>query len=92
MKVDKLKETLPLLPVMVWNKETKEYDDKFVSPYSFIRDGYLYISSEHGDDAADYYGEYRGGYAWINPLLEAWAKSNNGYFEWQNAGCIVFNQ
>lgn len=49
----------------------------------------IYISAEHGDGVADYYGEYQGGYPWIHPELEQWAESHGSYFEWQNAGCIV---
>jgi len=56
--------------------------------HPFIRDGILFVSAEYGDDAADYYGEFRGGYAWINPKLEDLAKKNNAFWEWQNPGCI----
>ena len=47
------------------------------------------VSAEHGDDAADYYGEYRGGYSWINPKLEALATKYDAFWEWQNPGCIA---
>jgi hypothetical protein len=50
----------------------------------------LYISAENGDDAADYYGEYRGGDPYINPELLKFAEKNKGYFEWENPACIVF--
>ena len=56
--------------------------------HSFIRDGMLYVSAEEGDDAADYYGEYRGGDPWINPKLEELACNNDAFWEWQNPGCI----
>jgi hypothetical protein len=46
------------------------------------------ISLEHGDDAGDFYGEYRGGYPWINPKLEQLARSNDAYWEWINPGHI----
>ena len=92
MNVEKLLNNLPLLPVMVWNRETKEHDDKLVAPHAFIRDGQLFLSAENGDDAADYYGEFRGGYAWINPILEKFATENKCYWEWQDAGTIVLNQ
>jgi hypothetical protein len=46
------------------------------------------VSAEYGDDAADYYGEFRGGYPWINPKLEAFAEKHGCYWEWENAGCI----
>lgn len=56
--------------------------------HAFVRDGVCYVSGDHGDDAMDYYGEYRGGYPWINPRLEELAEQNNLYWEWQNPGCI----
>lgn len=46
------------------------------------------VSTEHGDNAADYYGEYRGGYPWINPKLEKLAIDNGCYWEWFNPGAI----
>ena len=49
------------------------------------------VSAENGDNAADYYGEFRGGYPWINPKLEAIAEQRGGYWEWENAGEIIFN-
>ncbi len=52
--------------------------------------GRLMVSAEDGRGFADYYGEFRGGYPWIAPELEQWAKTNGGYFEWQNAGTICF--
>lgn len=59
-------------------------------PHAFIdSEGRLLISAEHGDDAADYYER---GYPWINPVLEAWAKDNGGYFEWQHPGAICFTE
>ena len=47
------------------------------------------VSAENGDDAADYYGEFRGGYPWINPQLETLAKNAGCYWEWYNPGCIA---
>lgn len=46
------------------------------------------VSAEHGDDAADYYGEFRGNDPWINPKLETYARKHSCYFEWINPGCI----
>jgi len=88
-KVQKLIETLPALDCMVFtaNHELIEAKRK---PHAFERDGHLFISAENGDNAADYYGEYRGGYCWINPALEAWAKKRGGFFEWENPATIVF--
>lgn len=48
----------------------------------------IIVSAEHGDSAADYYGEYRGGYPWINPKLEQLAQSNHCFWEWHNPGAI----
>ena len=60
-------------------------------PHAFIDErGVLNVSAENGDGAADYYGEFRGGYPFIEPKLEAWAKKRGGYWEWVNPGCIAF--
>jgi hypothetical protein len=74
---------------LVYNSDTADYEYGNVNPTVFIRDGVLHVSAEDGKPWADYYGEYRGGYAWINPTLEAWAKANGMYWEWQNPGCIA---
>jgi hypothetical protein len=47
------------------------------------------VSAEYGDGAADYYGEFRGGYPWINPKLEKIATDNGCYWEWLNPGAIA---
>ncbi len=52
-------------------------------------DGHLEISAEDGKDLADYYGEFRGGYPWIHPRLETWAKRLGFHWEWQHPGAIV---
>src|ERR1044072_5680355 len=52
--------------------------------------GRVYVSAENGDDAADYEGEFRGGYPWINPKLEAIAMMRGGYWDWNNPGEIVY--
>lgn len=66
------------------------YDLVEVSPTVLVRDGQLYVSAEDGPNFADYYGEYRGGYPWIAPELDAWAARKHGYWEWDNPGAIVF--
>lgn len=63
-----------------------------VKPKSFIRDGFLYISTEHDDNAGDYYGESRGGCSWVNPKLEDWAARHGTYWEWLDCGTIVLAQ
>jgi hypothetical protein len=88
MKIETLQKKLPKL-------KSFEFIDKYLvevykEPKSFIKNGNLYISTENSDDAADYYGEFRGGYPYINPLLEDFAAKNGGYFEFENPACIVF--
>ena len=87
--LENLMQNLPMLPNLVWNRETQEFVDGFVAPRGFIRDGMLFISGDEGDDAMDYYGDYRGGYPWINPVLEQFAENNNAYWEWHDGGSIV---
>lgn len=58
--------------------------------YSFIQNGTVFVSAEHGDDAADYYGEGRGGRPWINPKLDRLAYEFDCLIEWVNPGCIGF--
>ena len=88
MNLEKLQQKLPkLLNTKFVNKELV---DVYEPPYSFIKDGNLYISGENGDNACDYYGEFRGGYPYINPALLEFAKKNKGIFEWENPACIVF--
>ncbi len=89
-----LQATLPTLKVLDFTPNDKGGMDMVeieVEPYSFIRDDYLFVSTEVGDDAGDYYGEYRGGYPWINPRLEDWAKERNSYWEWQDGGTLVLS-
>tara|TARA_R110002074_G_scaffold72018_1_gene166070 strand:+ start:1475 stop:1720 length:246 start_codon:yes stop_codon:yes gene_type:complete len=52
--------------------------------------GECLVSAEEGDGAADYYGEFRGGYPYVNEKLEAKAKKLGGFWEWENPGVIVF--
>lgn len=88
MNLEKLKDKLPVLPNMKFiGSDLVEVLEK---PYSFIRDDRLFISGENGDNACDYYGEFRGGFPYINPILEDFAAKNGGYFDWENPACIVF--
>ena len=41
-----------------------------------------------GQPVADYYGEFRGGYPWIDPKLEAYAEQNGLTLDWENPGCV----
>lgn len=88
MNLQKLKDKLPVLPnIKFIGSDLVEVLEK---PYSFIRDDRLFISGENGDNACDYYGEFRGGFPYINPILEDFAAKNGGYFDWENPACIVF--
>lgn len=89
---EQLKATLPLLPSLVWNRETQTHDDTKIPPTALIVDGVLLISGEDGNGFVDYYGEFRGGYPYINPALEQWAKDNGGMWEWMHPGAIGFFQ
>lgn len=56
----------------------------------FVERGALaMVSAEHGDGAADYYGEFRGGYPYIDPALEKFAEKHDAYWEWVNPGLIA---
>lgn len=68
----------------------REIKDSFNrSPTVFENDkSVIHVSAEDGGNFADYYGEYRGGFPWIHPLLIEWAKKRNMYWEWENPGCI----
>ena len=59
-----------------------------VSPTVFERDGMLHVSAEDGHRFVDYYGEFRGGYPYIDPRLEEVAKTHGCYWEWCNPGSI----
>lgn len=67
----------------------KKITDMGFHAYNHEGDGsILTVSAEHGDDAADYYGEFRGGYPWINPKLEELANKHKCFWEWINPGII----
>lgn len=51
-------------------------------------DGRLVVSAENGDQAADYYGEFRGGYPWINPKLEEIVDKAGCMLEWESPGAL----
>lgn len=92
--MQELQASLPMLKMYDWKNE--ELIEVYVKPKSFIRDNMLFISMEEYDNAGDYYGRYineseQDGIPFINDALEAWASANNGYFEWQDAGSVVFN-
>jgi len=85
MNIQKALEKLPLVPGL----------DGMVKVNALFKDedrmelnGNLMIIAD--GVAADYYGEYRGGYNFIDPKLMAWAKAKKGFWEWQNPEVIVF--
>lgn len=71
-----------------WNKTAKTYDDIKVSCDCFVKNGVLMVTSDDGRGIIDYYGEYRGGYPYIDPQLEAFAKANGCFWEWNNPSSI----
>lgn len=85
---DKLVQQLKALQIDGLGPHPK-YDTVKVNPTVIERDGRLLVSGEDGQPWADYYGEYRGGYPWINPVLEQWAKRHGCYWEWENPGAIM---
>jgi hypothetical protein len=60
----------------------------------FVRDNYLMISAEDNDNEiwADYYGEFRGGYPWVNPKVEQILSDNGLYAEWEDPGTIYVGE
>jgi hypothetical protein len=72
-----------------WNPATKHHDPVPIHPTVMECDNFVQVSAEDGKPFADYYGEFRGGYPWIHPELEAVAKKFGLYWEWQNPGAIA---
>lgn len=74
----------------VKNKQTGEFEwiTKQVNPTVIVKDSNVFISAEDGKYLADYYGEFRGGYPWIEPeLTEALSKLGLEH-DWQDAGTL----
>jgi hypothetical protein len=66
--------------------------DCFVKPTVIERDGNIIVSGEDGLNWCDYYGEFSGGYPFIDPVLEKFAADHGMFWEWENPGCIaLFN-
>jgi hypothetical protein len=75
------------IPTILIDALDKDFN-QIERPCEFIeRDGKLLCCDPN---AVDYYGEFRGGYPWIHPNLEAWAKKKGGYWEWENPEAICF--
>lgn len=73
---------------MVSNVKLASGSKPFVLPF-VERGAIAMVSAEHGDGAADYYGEFRGGYPYIDPALEAFATKYGMYWDWVNPGQIA---
>lgn len=74
-----------------WNGSRSERIPVTRHPTTFMHaDNVVHVSAEDGGFFCDYYGEYRGGYPWIHPDLEALAKQFNGHWEWDNPASISF--
>jgi len=78
---------------MDWEvKENLKPEGTFPESITFWREDRLHISAETSYSAlcvADYYGEFRGGYAWINEKIEKRAEELGLYIEWVNPGCLA---
>ena len=73
-----------------WDREAKDLVPVKKNVYAFLRDdGAICVSAEEGDGAADYYGEFSGGYPTICDELEAFAKARELHWEWESPGCIT---
>ena len=88
MNVQKLQNKIPA--IKTFDFVGNELIEVEKMPLSYIRDNQLYISAENGDNAANYYSGQYGNDPYINPVLEAFAEKNKGYFEWVNPAEIVF--
>lgn len=71
----------------------KEYNEAPVAlgKALIVRDDEILVSAEHEVSMyfADYYGEFRGGYPWINPALEKALEEIGCFLEWMNPGALV---
>lgn len=61
-------------------------------PVVEIKEGnaYFLVSAEDTESYKwlDYYGEFRGGYPWVNPELEKVVAQHSLELQWQNPGCM----
>lgn len=64
--------------------------DPVIRPTLFVdrETGLLCLSAEDGGYFADYYGEYRGGYPWVDVRLEEWAAARGLVWEWRDPGTV----
>lgn len=80
------------------NKMFPSVNEKY--PVASVVDGKLLVSGEtsvkvkeHGEIfegmLIDYYGEFRGGYTWVDSKLEKYLDKIGYSYEWIHAGCII---
>lgn len=73
-------EKLGFGPYLIENADTQDNQ---------IRLGCEYLGTPGTDNIpGDYYGEFRGGYPWIDPKLEKLADKAGSYWEWENPAVI----
>ena len=84
--IEKLK--LIEIPGFKWNDTTRDLDEVKVKPTVIPRERTVSVSAEDGKGFADFFGEFRGGYPWIHPDLEAFAKEHKCHWEWDDPGSI----
>lgn len=58
---------------------------------TFENDEGFFVSGEHEHSYmfVDYYGEFRGGYPWINSKIESGLATLGFFLEWKNPGCLT---
>ena len=77
------------IPSFEWDREKKDLVEVEIHPTVIERDGKVLVSAEDGKGLADFYGEFRGGYPYIDPALESFAHNRGLYWEWENPGAII---
>jgi hypothetical protein len=76
----------PEIKVWVYDKEARDCKEEIKQPRHAIVDGHLAIMDSN---VIDYYGEFRGGFPYIDPQLEEWAEKRGQYFEWTNPEVVT---
>jgi hypothetical protein len=79
---------LPVIKGLDANYEVVERPvETFINSQGFVS---FSVEGVNGYEVGDYYGEYRGGDAWIAPELVEYAKAQGGDLQWDNPGCFTF--
>ena len=72
----------------VWSEEQLKQEACFADPDN--PDSLLITCEVFGSGfIIDYYGEYRGGYPWVDPELEKMLVDAGWGYEWEHPGAIV---